>query len=190
MKGATNDRTTPTVFIVDDEPSVRKAVERLIRSAGLEAMTFGSPEAFLNAYSPNAHGCIVLDVAMPGISGLELQQALARDGAAPPIIFLSGRGDIPMTVRAMKQGAVDFLTKPIDGDELLKTVRLAIDRDLSAWTSRIEQAERRKLLATLTAREREVLAHVISGSSTSRRLQILAPPRKRSKFTAPASCES
>ena len=154
---------TPLVFIVDDELAVRKAVARLIRSAGLEAMTFASPQAFLDAYPPDAHGCIILDVAMPGIDGLELQQTLARNGVAPPIIFLSGRGDIPMTVRAMKQGAVDFLTKPIDADELLKTVRVAINRDETAWGSRMQQAETRQRLATLTAREREVLGHVIAG---------------------------
>jgi FixJ family two-component response regulator len=129
-------------------------------------MTFATPKEFLDAYHPDAHGCIVLDIAMPGISGLDLQAALSRDGEAPPpppIIFLSGRGDIPMTVRAMKQGAVDFLTKPIDADRLIDAVYTALEHDRAAWRSRTARVATEQRMATLTDREREVLRHVIAG---------------------------
>jgi len=154
---------TPVVFVVDDEPAIRKAVARLMRSAGYTAMTFASPQAFLDDYPQDAHGCIILDIAMPGLNGLELQQALAESGQALPIIFLTGRGNIPMAVRAMKQGAVEVLTKPIDADELIGAVRSAIDRDVASWKLRTAFAETQRRVATLTAREREVLEHVISG---------------------------
>src|SRR5205814_599362 len=126
-------RPDPVVSIVDDEPAVLKAVARLMRSVGLKAATFASPKDFLERYSPDTHGCIILDIAMPGLNGLELQRALARDGIAPPIIFLTGRADIPMSVRAMKQGAVDLLTKPVNDEDLIKAVRNAIARDRDAW---------------------------------------------------------
>jgi FixJ family two-component response regulator len=134
-----------------------------MRSAGLAAQTFASSKEFLDAYQPESHGCAILDIAMPEISGLELQQALAQADIALPIVFLTGRGDIPISVRAMKQGAADFLTKPIDAEELLTAVRAAIARDAHAWKSRVERTEIRRRLATLTAREREVLEHVLSG---------------------------
>ena len=156
-------RPDPVVSIVDDEPAVLKAVARLMRSVGLKAATFASPKEFLERYSPDTHGCIILDIAMPGLNGLELQRALARDGIAPPIIFLTGRADIPMSVRAMKQGAVDLLTKPVNDEDLIKAVRNAIARDRDAWQSRNALNEIHRRLATLTAREREVLEHVISG---------------------------
>jgi FixJ family two-component response regulator len=151
------------VFIVDDEASVREAIMRLLRTEGLTAKGFASAREFLNEYRPDCRGCIILDVAMPGQSGLELQEALAAGGAAPPIIFLSGRSDIPKSVHAMKQGAVDFLTKPIDADDLLRAVHTALDRDRQTWRARTERAEARQRLLTLTSREREVLEHVISG---------------------------
>src|SRR4051812_47579176 len=118
----------PVVFVVDDEPAILKAVARLMRSAELRAETFSSAADFLAAYTSNAHGCIILDIAMPGLNGLELQRELARDGVAPPIIFLTGRANIPMSVRAMKQGAVDLLTKPVNDEALLGAVRTAIRR--------------------------------------------------------------
>jgi FixJ family two-component response regulator len=154
---------SPVVFVVDDEPAVRNAVARLMRADGLAAQTFASPKEFLDAYQPETHGCIVLDIAMPEISGLELQQALAHAGVAPPIIFLTARGDIPISVRAMKLGATDFLTKPIDADELIKAVRTAIARDADVWKTRVERVDIQRRLATLTVREREVLEHVVSG---------------------------
>ena len=155
---------TPIVFVVDDEASVRNAVARLMRSAGLAARTFASSQEFLDGYQPETHGCAVLDIAMPEISGLELQQALAAADISLPIVFLTGRGDIPISVRAMKQGAADFLTKPIDAEELIAAVRAAIARDVDACAARVERAEVRRRLATLTAREREVLEHVVAGT--------------------------
>ena len=153
----------PTVFVVDDEPSVLTAVSRLFRSAGLRVAAFASPGEFLKNYDPAEPGCLVLDVAMPGLNGLELQQALAAGGAAWPIIFLTGRADIPMSVRAMKQGAVDFLCKPVDDATLITAVRGAIEKDRVSRRTREERAEIQRRLATLTPREREVLAHVVSG---------------------------
>lgn len=153
----------PTVFVVDDEPAVLTAVSRLLRSAGMRVAAFASPEEFLKEHDPAVPGCLVLDVAMPGLNGLELQQTLAAGGAAWPIIFLTGRADIPMSVRAMKQGAVDFLCKPVDDDTLLTTVRGAMKKDRVNRQARAEQAEVRQRLATLTPREREVLVHVVSG---------------------------
>jgi FixJ family two-component response regulator len=155
--------STPIVFVVDDEASVRDAVMRLLRAEGLAARSFASAGEFLNEYSSAVRGCIILDVAMPGQSGLELQQALATEGTAPPIIFLSGRSDIPRSVQAMKRGAVDFLTKPIDGDDLIRAVRAALERDRDTWQRRVERTEARQRLLTLTSREREVFEYVIAG---------------------------
>lgn len=152
-----------TVFVVDDEAPVRDAIMRLLRAEGLPAKGFASANEFLNEYRPGARGCIILDVAMPGQSGLELQQALADESAAPPIIFLSGRSDIPRSVQAMKLGAIDFLTKPIDSDDLIRVVHTAMERDRETWKLRLERTQARQRLLTLTAREREVFEHVISG---------------------------
>jgi FixJ family two-component response regulator len=157
------NESAPVVFVVDDESGVRKAVARLMRSAGLATETFASPQEFLDAFEPDTRGCVILDLAMPGISGLDLQRALAHDGMAPPIIFLTARGDISTSVRAMKMGAVDFLTKPIDADELINAVREALAQDEVTWRSRAERTEARRRVATLTTREREVLEHVVSG---------------------------
>ncbi len=153
----------PTVFIVDDDPAVLKSLSRLLRSAQLTAVTFGSPQQFLEQHDPSAEGCIILDVAMPGLDGLALQQALAANGSSLPIIFLTGHGDIPMSVQAMKRGAVDFLTKPVNDDELLKTIHEAMEREQAARRPRAELDDFKKRLAMLTPREREVLIHVVSG---------------------------
>jgi len=153
----------PTVFIVDDDPAVLKGLSRLLKSAGLGVKTFPSSQDFLNYFIPNTPGCLVLDVAMPGLNGLELQKTLATKGSAIPIIFLTGHGDIPMSVRAMKGGALDFLTKPVNDDDLLKAVHLALEKDRSALRARAEVAEIQQRLATLTPREREVMEHVVSG---------------------------
>ncbi len=153
----------PTVFIVDDDLSVLKGLARLLRSAKLNPVTFASPQEFLDRYDPAQPGCLVLDVAMPGLDGLQLQQALITRGSEIPIIFLTGHGDIPMSVRAMKRGAIDFLTKPVNDEDLLKAIRLAFKTD---HVNRQAQAERRGIeqkLAALTPREREVLEHVIAG---------------------------
>jgi len=154
---------TPRVFVVDDEEPVRRALARLLRSAGFEPAGFGSPTEFLAAFDPATPGCLVLDVAMPGLNGLELQQALAARGADIPIIFLTGRADIPMSVSAMKKGAVDFLTKPVNDENLLAAVRHALEQDHVGRQARAELAIIRQRWATLTPREREVLAEVVNG---------------------------
>jgi FixJ family two-component response regulator len=153
----------PIVFVVDDDPSVLKAVSRLLRAASLNVVTFGSAQEFLDHHDPAAHGCVVLDLAMPGINGLELQQALAARDAPLPIIFLTGRADVPMSVRAMKQGAADFLTKPADEGKLVSAIHAALAKDRVVREARNEVAEIRRRLATLTPREYEVFEHVVSG---------------------------
>ena len=153
----------PTVFIVDDDPAVLKSLARLLRSARLDVATFSSPREFLERHDPSASGCLVLDVAMPGLNGLELQEALTTKGSELPIIFLTGHGDIPMSVQAMKRGALDFLTKPVNDEDLLQAVHVAIDKDCLQRQTRAEVTEIQQRLATLTPREREVMEHVISG---------------------------
>ena len=155
--------TLPTVFIVDDEPAVLNSLSRLMRSARLAASTFSSPQEFLDRHDPQVPGCLILDMAMPGLDGLQLQQALIAKGSEIPIIFLTGRGDIPMSVRAMKRGAVDFLTKPVDDEDLLEAIRDAIEKDRVNRPAIAERNAIRQRLATLTPREREVLEHVLTG---------------------------
>lgn len=154
---------TSTVFVVDDELSMRKATARLLRFAGLTTSTFASAEEFLGAYDPEAAGCLVLDLSMPGLSGLELQKTLIARGDPIPIIFLTGTADVPDTVQAMRGGAVEFLTKPVEDELLIGAVRRAIDRDAMVRAERAELAEIRGRLATLTPRELQVLAHVVAG---------------------------
>jgi FixJ family two-component response regulator len=149
--------------VVDDDPSVRKGVTRLLRSAGLAAEAFTSAHDFLERYDRDAAGCVILDLAMPGLDGLQMQQALADRGSVLPIIFLTGHGDIPTTVRAMKGGAVDFLTKPVSDDELLGAVQHAIALCETLQEARREVAEIERRMATLTPREREVLKHLVAG---------------------------
>jgi FixJ family two-component response regulator len=151
------------VYLVDDEPAVVKALSRLLRSAGLEAVPFGSAEEFLAGVDPEPEGCVVLDVSMPGLDGLALQEALAARGIELPTLFLTGHGDIPRSVRAMKGGAVDFLTKPVDDGAFLRAVREALERGRAGRAGREETAGLRKRLATLSRREREVLAGVVAG---------------------------
>lgn len=153
----------PTVFVVDDDPAVLKSLSRLLRADQLTVVTFGSAQEFLERHDPSAPGCLVLDMAMPRLNGLELQEALATKGSAVPIIFLTGHGDIPMSVQAMKRGAVDFLTKPVNDDDLIKAVRAALAKDRIARQARNELDDIQERLATLTPREREVLTHVVSG---------------------------
>lgn len=154
---------SPVVFVVDDEPSILKSVSRLLRSAGIGVETYLSSKEFLDRHHRHAHGCIVLDVQMPGLTGLELQNALLTDGVDMPIIFLTGHGDVSMTAKAMKRGAADFLTKPVDGGDLLEAVRVAIAKDRISWVARVEIAEINERVATLTAREVEVLTHIVAG---------------------------
>jgi FixJ family two-component response regulator len=152
-----------TVFIVDDDPSVLIALARLLRSAGLNTTTFTSAQEFLDLHDQNASGCLVLDVEMPSMNGLELQLALATQGNELPIIFLTGNGDIPMSVRAIKQGAIDFLTKPINDSDLIAAIHEAIGKDRIARQARAKLSELHQRLAMLTPREREVLGYVVTG---------------------------
>lgn len=153
----------PVVYVVDDDPAILKALTRLLRGEGFVVRGFPSSQAFLAEHDPEATGCAVFDVALPGFNGLELQQALAASGCARSIIFVTGHGDVPMSVRAMKAGAIDFLTKPIDATQLLAAVRAAIDKDAQARRAREESAALQRRLATLTQREREVFEHVVTG---------------------------
>jgi FixJ family two-component response regulator len=153
----------PTVFLVDDDRAVLKSLSRLLRAARLKIAAFASPEEFLAQHDPGVPGCLVLDIAMPGLNGLELQKILAAKGRALPIVFLTGRGDIPMTVQAMKSGALDFLTKPVNDHDLLDAVRTAIEKDRAGRKARAEMDDVRTRLTTLTPREREVLTHVVAG---------------------------
>ena len=152
-----------TVFLVDDDASVLKGLRRLLAAAGLQAAAFESPQQFLEHYDPAAPGCLVLDVAMPGLNGLDLQQELAARGSTLPIVFLTGHGDVPTSVRAMKRGAADFLTKPVDENDLLAAIRSAFEKDRAIRKTRAETTEIEQRLATLTPREREVLAHIVAG---------------------------
>jgi FixJ family two-component response regulator len=149
--------------VVDDDPSVLRALTRLLAAAGLEARAFPSPAAFLRAHDPATPGCLVLDLALPGLDGFELQQALTVSDCARPIVFITGRGDIPASVRAMKGGAVDFLTKPVNDQDLLAAVHNAIEIDRLAREAQVEVDALRQRLASLTPREREVLVHVVAG---------------------------
>jgi len=152
-----------TVFVVDDDPGVRKALTRLLRSAGYDVAAYPSPSSFLEAHDPAMPGCLVLDLALPGINGLELQQKLAQDGHSRAIVFITGEGDIPQSVQAMKAGAVDFLTKPFDDTRLLDAVDIAINRGCAAQLANEELKMLEQRLTSLTAREREVLEHVVGG---------------------------
>ena len=151
------------VFIVDDDISVRDALRTLIRSVGLEARTFTSAAEFLNAALPDVPMCLVLDVRLPGLSGLDLQRELDHTGVNIPIIFISGHGDIPMTVRAMKAGAVEFLLKPLREQDLLDAVTEAIEKDRAARRSRADVAGLRARYTTLTLRENEVIEKITRG---------------------------
>ena len=156
--------SSPTVFLVDDDPAVRKALSRVLREEGWKAEVFESAEAFLVRADHGADGCLVLDVTMPGLDGLELQQRLIQTGKAMPIVFLTGYGDIPMTVRALKAGASDFLTKPVEAQALLRAVRTAIEQGASVRRSRAATAKLRQRYEGLTSREREVLTLLVTGA--------------------------
>ncbi len=165
--GRSGERSMPErdalVFVVDDDPSIRDALQELIGSVGVRVQTFGSAKEFLESQRPDAPACLVLDVQMPGLSGLDLQRELAQAGVQLPIIFITGHGDIPMSVRAMKAGAVEFLTKPFHHQDLLDAVRQAIERDRAARSERVARADLRRRYDLLTPREREVLGLVVAG---------------------------
>lgn len=151
------------VFVVDDDPSMRKALSNLFRSVGLRAEVFGSARELLESELPEVASCLVLDIRLPGPSGLDFQAELAKANIQIPIIFMTGHGDIPMTVKAMKAGAVDFLTKPFRDQDMLDAVAIAIERDRARRKDEKIVAELRAVFETLTARERDVLALVASG---------------------------
>jgi FixJ family two-component response regulator len=151
------------VFIVDDDPSMRRSLESLLRSVGLDVQLFSSAQEFMQAERPDAPGCLVLDVRLPGMSGLAFQEELANLGVALPIIFVTGHGDVPMTVRAMKAGAVEFLTKPFDDQVLLDAVHAAIERDRARRQQAAGLAALQARYDELTAREKEVMKLVVTG---------------------------
>jgi FixJ family two-component response regulator len=153
----------PIVFVVDDDPSVRRAIKRLVESVGLQVELFGSAQEFLQAKRLDAPACLVLDIRLPGISGLEFQRELAEANIKIPIVFITGHGDIPMTVRAMKAGAVEFLPKPFRDQDLLDAIHVGLERDRERRQQDTEAARLRNNLESLTPREREVLPLVVSG---------------------------
>jgi FixJ family two-component response regulator len=152
-----------TVFLVDDEPGMLKALTRLLKAEGFTVRAFTSAKTFLESYQPETPSCLVLDVAMPGLNGLELQQRLTRPGVRLPIVFLTGHGDIPMSVQAIKAGATDFLTKPANDADLLRAVRAALQRAAEQRDLMAEAVLLRQRYASLTPREREVMSHVVTG---------------------------
>ena len=151
------------VFVVDDDSSVREAIESLIQSVGLRVETFETAQEFLRSKRPDVPGCVVLDVRLPGLSGLDLQRELAAHGIKLPVIFITGHGDIPMSVRAMKAGALEFLTKPFRDQDLLDAIQQALERDRTARQHQMETTELREHFDSLTSREREVMGLVVSG---------------------------
>lgn len=157
------NQNVATVFVIDDDEAMRDSIQGLLKAAGLQSVSFGTAEEFLRDTEPKGPGCLVLDVTLPGVSGLELQRKLADAGVHIPIIFITGHGDIPMTVKALKSGAVEFLTKPFDADELLLAIMQACDRDRVMRHQQGELAVLRKRYESLTARERQVMALVVSG---------------------------
>jgi FixJ family two-component response regulator len=154
---------TPTVFVIDDDDLVRASIHGMLKSVGLRSETFGAAQEFLRSKRPEGPSCLVLDVRLPGVNGLDFQRELADAGIRIPIIFITGHGDIPMTVRAMKSGAVEFLTKPFRDQDLLDAIHQALDRDRVARQQESELGDLRRLYELLTAREREVMALVVSG---------------------------
>jgi FixJ family two-component response regulator len=152
-----------TVFLVDDDAGVLKGLSRLLRARGYDVQAFSSPQAFLAGHDGSIPGCAVFDVSMPGLDGLELQRALSAGGSQRPVIFLTGKGDIPTSVRAMRAGAVDFLTKPVNDDDLLAAIARAVKQDADTRHASAELDSVNARFAILTPREREVMTHVIAG---------------------------
>jgi RNA polymerase sigma factor (sigma-70 family) len=153
----------PTVFIVDDDPSARRGLTRLVRAAGLAVESFGSAVDFLASDGCDGPGCIVLDVKMPGMTGPELQEKLCRDDYSMPIIFISAHGDVPTTAKAMKKGAVDFLAKPVDREDLLRAIEDSLKKDRERREALADLSVIRERLAKLTPREQDVMRYVITG---------------------------
>jgi FixJ family two-component response regulator len=159
----TGETGMATVFLVDDDLGVRRSLSRVLREAGFDVQAYESAEAFLARPDATSRGCLVLDVSMPGLNGLDLQSRLLQARESMPIVFLTGHGDIPMSVRAIKAGAADFLTKPVASEALLAAVRAALDQNAAARQADAQAAELARRFASLTAREREVLAALVAG---------------------------
>jgi FixJ family two-component response regulator len=157
---------TPTVIIIDDDDRMRAAMQRLLKSIGLNTKSFATPQDFLQQKLPDGPSCLVLDVRLPGMSGLDVQQRMNEKGVHIPIIFITSHGDIPMTVKAMKSGAVDFLTKPWRDQDLVDAIQQALERDEATRQQETEIAELKERYATLTVREREVMGLLVSGMLT------------------------
>jgi FixJ family two-component response regulator len=153
----------PTVFVIDDDDLVRKSIQGMLKSVGLRSEAFGTPQEFLRNERSDGPSCLILDVRLPGVSGLDFQRELSDAGVRIPIIFITGHGDIPMSVRAMKSGAVEFLTKPFRDQDLLDAIHQALDRDRVTRQQQNEVADLRKHYASLTPREKEVMSLVVSG---------------------------
>jgi FixJ family two-component response regulator len=171
-----------TVFLVDDDTRLLTALARQLRVKGYDTRSFSSPQQFLDQHDATVPGCAVLDVSMPGLDGLELQRALTVGGAGRPVIFLTGRGDIPTSVRAMKAGAIDFLTKPVRQQDLLAAIVRARELDTTARQARAELAAIQAKIASLTPREREVLSHVVAGRLNKQIAGDLGTVEKTIKF--------
>jgi len=172
----------PTVFVVDDDPSVRRSTERLVRSMGFNVQTFATAKEFRERARIESPSCLVLDVHLPGASGLDLQRELVQAGVQIPIIFITGRGSIPMSVRAMKAGAVEFLTKPTRSRDLLAAIRAAIERDRASHQARHQLDALRERYARLTAREREVMTLVVAGRLNKQIASQVATSERTIKF--------
>ena len=155
--------TAPLVVVIDDDPSIRSSLKFLLSTVGLQAVTFDSADGFLHTKLPDVPSCLVLDIRLPGLSGLDFQRELAARNTCIPIVFLTGHGDIPMSVRAMKAGAIEFLTKPFRDQDLLDAVRVALDRDRKRREEETQMADLRRRFDSLTPREQEVVSMVVTG---------------------------
>ena len=176
------DDTPATVYVVDDDADLRKALQRLLEAAGLQVAGFASAQEFLAAHDRHAAGCLVLDLSMPGLNGLQLQRELEQMASPLPIVFLTGRGDIAASVQAMKHGATDFLTKPVDDDELLAAVHEALATDRQRRRGSAERERIASCLAALTERERQVLEHIVAGRLNKQIAAALGTVEKTIKF--------
>src|SRR6266851_4690835 len=168
-----------TVLVVDDDPTLRESVGRLLRSLGLEAQLFASIADFLNSDSPDGPACLVLDVRLPGKSGLDLQRELAAANRELPIVFITGHGDIPMSVQAMKGGAIEFLTKPFRDQDLIDAIQLGLSRDRARRENEKTLADLRERFGSLSPREREIMIQVARGRISKQIAQISASPKPR-----------
>jgi FixJ family two-component response regulator len=176
------EEPAPTVYLVDDDPDLLKALARLLQSAEMKVATYASAQEFLDSHDRSAPGCVVIDLAMPGLNGLQLQQALEQQASVLPIVFLSGRGDIATTVQAMKHGATDFLTKPVDDTELLAAIQEALATDQERRRTHAQRDRIAASLAALTGRERQVLEQVVAGRLNKQIAAELGTVEKTIKF--------